>query len=184
MLSAAFSSDVMTVLKRESVAMLVEHAAAFKSRDSLSDGLEIIKEAAVGCLRIVTCVKQRTILQSMQLVVVAARCALESEDGAFTWPDASPPPEGFFVCQKPCPDDASMMSRCRDEFGGHDVRLAETRKHVEAALLELEDSVFFQADNIEISMLAKQAALVFEDCKCFLTGFQSLGLRADCQASC
>ena len=51
MLSAAFSSDVMTVLKRESVAMLVEHAAAFKSRDSLSDGLEIIKEAAVGCLR-------------------------------------------------------------------------------------------------------------------------------------
>ena len=163
----------MMLPKREAVAMLAGHAAALKPPDWASHGLEIIKEAAVGCLRIATCVKQNAVLRNIQLVAIAVRCALESEDMDFTWPDVKSPPTFFKPCQELC-SDLSMMSRCREQFAGHSRRFVELHAYLKAALQELDDPVFRAADNAEISALVQQAAEVFEDCLCFLTGFQKM----------
>ena len=45
---------------------------------------------------------------------------------------------------------------------------------VKAVLQELEDPVFTAPGNAEISALVQQAAEVFEDCLCFLTGFHKM----------
>ena len=46
--------------------------------------------------------------------------------------------------------------------------------YVKAVLQELEDPVFTAPGNAEISALVQQAAEVFEDCLCFLTGFHKM----------
>ena len=67
-----------------------------------------------------------------------------------------------------------MMSRCREQFAGHSRRFVELHAYLKAALQELDDPVFRAPDNAEISALVQQAAEVFEDCLCFLTGFQKM----------
>ena len=67
-------------------------------------------------------------------------------------------------------------ARCLEQFAGHSSRFVELYIYiyVKAVLQELEDPVFTAPGNAEISALVQQAAEVFEDCLCFLTGFHKM----------
>ena len=77
------------------------------------------------------------------------------------------------------PTSIRKFARCLEQFAGHSSRFVELYIYtyyiyVKAVLQELEDPVFTAPGNAEISALVQQAAEVFEDCLCFLTGFHKM----------
>ena len=74
------------------------------------------------------------------------------------------------------PTSIGKFARCLEQFAGHSSRFVELYIYmcVKAVLQELEEPVFTAPGNAELSALVQQAAEVFEDCLCFLTGFHKM----------